>query len=158
MTDNSMFNTFKSAFAPVTEAFKNIQNVEVPEATRDFLKRAAGAGKERSADTLASAEKVTAAVESALSGSVSETAKISRNIQNALHQDAEAYFAGIEKLASATSLNEAFQLQSDYFRDRGEVAAERAKSTYEYFGKMLSDGAKTVQDNVSKVVPFNKAA
>ena len=35
---NSAFNTVKEAFAPVTDAFKNIQNLEVPEAAREFVK------------------------------------------------------------------------------------------------------------------------
>src|SRR5207248_615040 len=44
---NSAFNTVKEAFAPVTDAFKNIQNLEVPEAAREFVKKTAGTAKER---------------------------------------------------------------------------------------------------------------
>ncbi len=118
---NPMLDSFKAAFAPVTDALKNIQNVEVPEAARDFVKRTAGTAKDRAADIHAGSEKVTAAIETAVAGSVSEAAKISRNIQQALYQDAEAFFAGIDKLASAKSLNEAVQIQSDLVRARGEV-------------------------------------
>src|SRR6195952_2432604 len=89
---NSMLNSFKGAFAPVTDALKNIQNMEVPEAARDFVKRTAGTAKDRAADMHAGAEKVTVAIETAVSGSVSEAAKISRNIQHAIYQDAEAFF------------------------------------------------------------------
>ena len=92
----------------------------------------------------------------AVSGSVTEAAKISRNISEALYQDAEAFFAGIDKLASAKSLNEAVQIQSDMVRARGEVLVSRAKSTTEYLGKLVADGAKTAQDNLSKV--YNKTA
>ena len=60
---NSVLNTFKAAFAPVTDALKNIQNVEVPEAARDFVKRTTGTAKERAADLHAGSEKVTAAIE-----------------------------------------------------------------------------------------------
>src|SRR5665213_1965904 len=148
---NPMLDSFKAAFAPVTDALKNIQNVEVPEAARDFVKRTAGTAKDRAADIHAGSEKVTAAIETAVAGSVSEAAKISRNIQQALYQDAEAFFAGIDKLASAKSLNEAVQIQSDLVRARGEVLVSRAKSTTEYFGKLVADGAKTAQDNFSKV-------
>src|SRR4051812_31629710 len=92
---NSVLNTFKSAFQPVTDAFKNMQNVEVPEAARDFVKRTAGTAKDRAADLHAGSEKVTSAIESAVTGSVSEAAKISRNIQQALHHDTQAFFAAI---------------------------------------------------------------
>jgi phasin len=153
---NTVFNSVKEAFAPVTDALKNLQNMEVPEAARDFVKRTANTAKERAADVYAGSEKVTAVIETAVADSVSEAAKISRNIQRAIYQDAEAFFAGIDKLASAKSLNEAVQIQTDLARSRGEVLVSRAKSTTEYLGKLVADGAKTAQDNFAKV--YNKDA
>src|ERR1700758_3171621 len=150
-TENTMFDTVKEAFAPVTEAFKNFQNVEVPEAAREFVKKQAETAKVRAADVYAGSEKVTAAIETAVADSVSEAAKISRNIQHALFKDAEAFFAGIDKLASAKSLNEAVQIQTDLARAQGEVVVSRAKSTTEYLGKLVANGAKTAQDNFAKV-------
>src|SRR3977135_3428773 len=148
---NSVLNTVKEAFAPVTDALKNIQNLDVPEAAREFVKKTANTAKDRTADLHAGSEKVTAAIETAVADSVSEAAKTSRNIQQALYQDAEAFFSGIDKLASAKSLNEAVQIQSDMVRARGEVFISRAKSTTEYLGKLVADGAKNAQDNFSKV-------
>ena len=150
---NTVLNNVKDAFAPVTDAFKNL---EVPEAAREFVKKSANTAKERAADLHAGSEKVTAAIETAVAGSVSEAAKISRTIQHAIYQDAEAFFAGIDKLASAKSFNEAVQIQSDMVRTSGEVFASRAKSTTEYLGKLIADGAKTAQDNFSKV--YSKTA
>ena len=153
---NSVLDTVKQAFAPVTDALKNIQNMEVPEAAREFVKKTAGTAKDRAADLHAGSEKVTAAIETAVAGSVSEAAKISRNIQQAIYQDTETFFAGIDKLASAKSLNEAVQIQSDMVRASGEVFVSRAKSATEYLGKLVADGAKTAQDNLSKV--YSKTA
>ena len=153
---STVFDTVKEAFAPVTEAIKNFQNVEVPEAAREFVRKTANTAKERAADAYAGSEKVTAAIETAVADSVSEAAKISRNIQQALYQDAEAFFAGIDKLASAKSFGEAVQVQSELARARGEVIINRAKSTSEYFGKLVANGAKTAQENFSKV--YNKTA
>jgi phasin len=156
-TENTnVYDTVKQAFAPVTEAFTKLQNMEVPEAAREFVKKQAETAKERAADVYAGSEKVTAAIETAVTDSVSEAAKISRNIQQALYQDAEAFFAGLDKLASAKSLNEAVQIQSDLARARGEVFVSRAKSTTEYLGKLVANGAKTAQDNFAKV--YNKTA
>jgi phasin len=154
--NTNVYDTVKQAFAPVTEAFKNFQNVEVPEAAREFVKKTASSAKERAADVYAGSEKVTAAFETAATDSVSEFAKISRNIQQAMYQDAEAFFAGLDKLASAKSMNEAVQIQSDLARARGEVLVSRAKSTTEYLGKLVANGAKTAQDNFAKV--YNKTA
>jgi phasin len=153
---DSVLNTVKEAFAPVTDALKNFQNMEVPEVAREFVKKTAGSAKERAADIHAGSEKVTAAIETAVAGSVTEAAKISRNISQALYQDAEAFFAGIDRLASAKSLNEAVAIQSEMVRARGEVLVSRAKSTTEYLGKLVAEGAKTAQDNLSKV--YNKTA
>jgi len=153
---NSVLNSVKEAFAPVTEAFTKLQNLEVPEAAREFVKKQADAAKVRAADAYAGSEKVTNVIESAVAGSVSEAAKISRNIQQALYQDAEAFFAGIDKLASAKSLSEAAQIQSELVRARGEVLVSRAKASTEYLGKLVTDGAKTAQDNFSKV--YSKTA
>ena len=152
----NVYDTVKQAFAPVTEALKTFQNVEVPEAAREFVKKTANSAKERAADVYAGSEKVTAAIETAVADSVTEAAKISRNIQQAMYQDAEAFFAGLDKLASAKSLNEAVQIQSDLARARGEVFVSRAKSTTEYLGKLVANGAKTAQDNFAKV--YNKTA
>ncbi|MCC8936794.1 hypothetical protein CI1B_35780 [Bradyrhizobium ivorense] len=148
---NSVLNSVKEAFAPVTEAFAKLQNLEVPEAAREFVKKQAEAAKTRAADAYAGSEKVTNVIESAVAGSVTEAAKISRNVQQAIYQDAEAFFAGIDKLASAKSLSEAAQIQSDLVRARGELFVSRAKATTEYLGKLVADGAKTAQDNFAKV-------
>ena len=153
---NPVLDSVKEAFAPVTEAFKNFQNLEVPEAAREFVKKTANTAKDRAADVFAGSEKVTAAIETAAADSVSEAAKISRNIQQAIYQDVEAFFAGIDRLASAKSLNEAVQIQSDMARARGEVLVTRAKATTEYLGKLVTEGAKNAQDNFAKV--YTKSA
>ena len=148
---NTVFNTFKDAFAPVTEAFKNFQNLEVPEAAREFVKKQAETAKVRAADFYAGSEKASEVIETAVTGSVSEAAKISRNVQQAVYEDAAAFFAGIDKLASATSFSEAVQIQSDLVRAGGETFASRAKSASEYFGKLVTESAKSAQENLSKV-------
>jgi phasin len=150
---NSVLNGVKQAFTPLTDALKNLQKLEVPEAAREFVKKTAGTAKERAADFHAGSEKVTDAIESAVAGSLCEAVKVSRNIQQAIYHDAEAFFAGIDKLASAKSLNEAVQIQSDMVRARGELFISRAKSTTEYLGNLgtlVAQGAKTAQDNFSK--------
>jgi phasin len=145
-----------TAFEGFKDAFKNIQNLEVPEAARAFVKKSANTAKDRAAEVFAGSERVTAAIENAVTGSVTEVGKISRNIQQAIYQDAEAFFAGIDKLASAKSINEAVQIQSDMLRARGEVFVSRAKATTDYLGKLAADGAKSAQDNFAKA--YNKTA
>ena len=145
-----------TAFEGFKDAFKNIQNLEVPEAAREFVKKTANTAKDRAAEVFAGSERVTAAVENAVTESVTEAGKISRNIQQAIYEDAEAFFSGIDKLASAKSVSEAVEIQSSLLRARGEVFVSRAKATADYVGKLAANGAKSAQDNFAKV--YNKTA
>ena len=145
-----------TAFEGFKDAFKNIQNLEVPEAAREFVKKTANTAKDRAAEAFAGSERVTAAVENAVTESVTEAGKISRNIQQAIYEDAEAFFSGIDKLASAKSVSEAVEIQSSLLRARGEVFVSRAKATADYLGKLAANGAKSAQDNFAKV--YNKTA
>ena len=140
-----------TAFEGFKDAFKNIQNLEVPEAAREFVKKTANTAKDRAAEAFAGSERVTAAVENAVTESVAEAGKISRNIQQAIYEDAEAFFSGIDKLASAKSVSEAVEIQSSLLRARGEVFVSRAKATADYLGKLAANGAKSAQDNFAKV-------
>ena len=140
-----------TAFEGFKDAFKNIQNLEVPEAAREFVKKTANTAKDRAAEVFAGSERVTAAVENAVTESVTEAGKISRNIQQAIYEDAEAFFSGIDKLASAKSVSEAVEIQSSLLRSRGEAFVSRAKATTDYLGKLAADGAKAAQDNFAKV-------
>ncbi|WP_027571224.1 phasin [Bradyrhizobium sp. WSM1743] len=145
-----------TAFEGFKDAFKNIQNLEVPEAAREFVKKTANTAKDRAAEVFAGSERVTAAVENAVTESVTEAGKISRNIQQAIYEDAEAFFSGIDKLASAKSISEAVEVQSSLLRARGEVFVSRAKATADYLSKLAANGAKSAQDNFAKV--YNKTA
>jgi hypothetical protein len=158
-TYESAFDFAKQAFAPFADAFKTFQdNVQVPETARNFVKRVAGDATSRAADIHAGAEKVTVAIQTAVVEQIDETAKVSRNIQQALLEDTQAFFAGIEKLAAAQSFGEAFQIQSDMVRARTDVAVSRARATADYLGERFATSAKTAQENLSEVVSMNKAA
>jgi hypothetical protein len=158
-TYDTAFDFAKQAFQPFADAFKNFQDkVQVPEGARDFVKRVATDATERAENIHAGAEKVTVAIQTAVVEQVDETAKVSRNIQQALLEDAQAFFAGIEKLSQAKSLSEAVQIQSDMVRARTDVAVSRARATADYLGERFATGAKTAQENLSKVVSLNKAA
>jgi len=145
-----------TAFDGIKDAFKNIQNLDVPEAAREFVKKTANTARDRAAEVHAGTERVTAAIENAVAESVTEAGKISRNIQQALFADAEAFFTGIDKLASAKSFSEAVEIQSSLLRAHSEVFVSRAKATTDYLGKLVADSAKSAQNSFAKV--YNKTA
>jgi Phasin protein len=129
-----------------------------PAAAREFVKKATEAARERATSAHANAESATASVEQALVNSVGEVAKLTRQAQQAAYEDAEAFLAGVDKLASAGCFSEAFQTYVDYLRARGDVAVSRTRASGDYIGKLLTNGAKAVQDNVAKASVFNRKA
>lgn len=152
----SAVETVKQAFAPITEAVQNIQNtIQVPEAARDFVKKAATTGEERASALSANVEKATATVETAALSVVAEIATVSRNVQKAMHEDVSAFFANLGKLATASCPTEAMQIHTDYLRGRGEAVVSRAKATSAYVTEKVQAGVKSVQDNAAQ---FGKSA
>ena len=128
---NSVLNTVKEAFAPVTEAFTKLQNMEVPEAARDFVKKQAETAKVRAADFHAGSEKVTAVIAGR---------EGSRPTLASLQDEARKHIAGYKVPRELHIV--------------GEVP--RAPSGKPDYGKLVTEGAKTAQDNFSKV--YSKTA
>jgi phasin len=125
-------------------------NMEVPEAAREFVKSAASAAKERAADAQVGVEKVTATIETAAASSVSEAAKVSRAIQNAVYEEIDAALNGIQKLATAKSFGEIIHLQSDYLHNRVDVTVARARAIGGYLSELVHDAANLANRTSSK--------
>jgi phasin len=132
--------------------------IVAPAAARDFVKKAAEAAKERANTFHANAEKATANAEQTLVTAVGEVAKLARQAQQAAYEDAEAFFSGVGKLASAESVGEAVQIYADYMRARTDVVTARTRAATDYVGKLFADGAKSVQENVAKASAFAQKA
>lgn len=154
MTKNSqktnVLNAFEESSDRVAGAFKTIANVEIPEAARDVIKRAAAVAKDQIDSARGGAEKATAAAEGALTRSVGTVASIVRSAENALYQDVEAFVASVDQLASARSLGEAFKIQSDFMFARAEAAVARAKSVADSLGTPFLTSASSVQESFAK--------
>jgi hypothetical protein len=126
------------SFAPFADALEAIPNLEVPELARDVAKRMTGFGEKFATDGREAVEKATATIEKAALSSVREFAHISRAVQTALYQDAEALLAGLRNLSAAASPTDVLQIQSDYLRGRASAAAERVEAIADYVGRAAS--------------------
>ena len=134
----SKFGTFE-ALAPVADALEGVLNVEARGKARSFVKRIGEAGEKLAAAGLATVEKATTTAESALLFAVREYAKATRAVGAALFEDAEASFAGLGKLAAATSVTEALHIQAEFVRGRGDAAGRRVKAIADYADRMASE-------------------
>ena len=155
----SPIDATNETYTSITKALGDLQDkFELPEAAREFVKRSAETARDRASDVHAGAHKVTGAIEGAVINAVTGVADINRELFKAAHQDAQAAFVAVEKLAGAKSLAEAYQLQVAYLRERAEVGMTRAKNVAEFVSDKAADGFKTVQDGFAKVANFSKQA
>ena len=114
---------------------------------------------ERAASVHAGSRKATATIEAAATGSVAVLAKLSRDVQGAIFDDAKAAIAAFEKTASAHSVGDAVRVQADYVRTQFDVNVTRAKTVAALVAEAAQNGAKLAQDNFSRLgLKFGKAA
>jgi hypothetical protein len=130
-------------------AFAAAQFEPIPAAARDFVKKAAATAKERATTFHAGADKATTVVEQKLVTAVGEVAKLARLAEQAAYEDAQAFFSGVDQLASAKSVGEAVQIYVDYMRNRGDVAMARARAARDLVGELVATGANTAQETIA---------
>ena len=129
------------------------------ETAREYAHRAAEAVLERATSLHAGAEKATASIESGAIDSVESLAKASREIQNAMFDDAKAAIAAFEKTVAAKSVGDAFRVQTDFYRAQFDVNVSRAKTVGALVAQATQDGVKRAQDNFAGLAAkFGKAA
>ena len=139
--DESKSGAFE-ALAPVAGAREGILSVEVPSKARDLVKRIGEVGEKWAAGGNAAMEKASTKADNAVLAAFREYAKARCAIRAALFQEAEAWFAGLGKLSSATSATEAFHVQADFLRARSNAAGGRIKAIADYVDEKASEWGK----------------
>src|SRR5271165_1363150 len=158
-TPESPIEACATTYESLARALGGLQNkFEVPEAAREFVKRTATAAKDRSTDLHAGANKVTGAIEEALVGALKGMAEVNRKVVEAAHQDAEATFAAIDKLADAQSLTEAYEVYADYLRQQSNVVTARAKNAASFVSAKASEGFDALREGITKIMPARSQA
>lgn len=158
-TPKSPADAVNAAYSSIANALGDLQDkFQIPDGAREFVKRTTATAQERVANMRDGATEVTSAIEGAVITAVTGIAEANRKVVETAHEDAVAALAAIDKIASAQSLADAYQVQVDYWRERGEVGATRAKDLAAFVTGKLSEGVKTVQEGVAKVAPFSRKA
>jgi hypothetical protein len=146
-------------FEAVQKAFEQVTSkIEVPAAARDFVVRNAAVAQERVVDVQVGATNLTASVEKAMVSLAGGYATVTRGLIDATYENVKHALSTVEKVAQAKSLNEALQLQADYVREASAANLNRARDAAETVKTVVTDGAKTVQAEIAKIMPAKKAA
>ena len=139
--DESKSRAFE-ALSPVAGALEGILSVEAPSKARDLVKRIGEVGEKWAAEGNAALEKASTNADNAIVAAYRDIAKARCAIRAAAFQEAEAWFAGLGKLSSATSVPEAVHVQADFLRARSEAAGNRIKAIADYVDEKASEWRK----------------
>lgn len=156
------FPVVQTGYQPIDQLVKVLRNtdgaIEVPPVARDFVKKSAVSAKQRAASVHNGALQLTGAFENVVNRTVSGTAEISRGLLQAAHQNVEATFAVVEKLATVSCFEEASRIYGEFLRERARAGVAQAKDAAESLRYNLTEGAKAIQNEVAKVTAAAKAA
>ena len=123
------------------------------EALREFFQRGAATARNRSVDLHAGATKATEEIENVLLKAVSAVAEANRKVANAALREVETACVTIDKLAGATSFEEAYETYFDYLRHQNEIGQVRAKSAAAFASVKASAAFDAFRDSVARFVP-----
>lgn len=139
-------STFYNSF---TRAFDDFgSNVQVPEATRDFIRTQAVAASKRAEDAHKQFASLTEQAKPMFGPFANSYATSANSFLEATLANTQHYFATVEKLADANSLGEAITIQSDYVREATSANIERIRGAAEQAKSLMSENTRIVQDQV----------
>jgi len=145
--------------ASVTEAVENIQSkIEVPAAARDFVAKGASSAKDRAETVHTNVVKFADGAEKLATSFVGGYANFVRGALDAALANVQHALTTVEKVAGAKSINEAVQIQADFVRESASANMERVRGVAETARTVVTDGAKQVQSELSKMYSFDKKA
>lgn len=146
-------------FATVTEALDKVQSkIEVPAAARDFIKKGASAAKDRVETAHEGALKFANGAEKLAVSFIGGYANFNRGLIDATVANVQHALNTVEKVAAAKSLNEAVTIQVEAARESANANMERARSVAESARTAVTEGAKEVQAQISKLYQADKKA
>lgn len=149
----------KTYFASVSEAFETAKSkMEVPAAARDFVAKGAASAKDRAESVHGNVVKFTDGAEKIATSLVGGYANFVRGALDATLANVQHAMTTVEKVAAAKSLNEAVQIQVDAVRESANANMERVRGVAETAKTAVSEGAKEVQAQFSKLYASEKKA
>lgn len=141
--------TAASFFNGFTRAFDDFgANVQVPEATRDFVRTQAVAASKRAEEAHKQIATFADQAKNAFGPFAGSYATVTSSVLDATLANTQHYFATVEKLADANSFGDAVTIQSDYVREATSTNIERIRSAADQAKTLVAQNAKIVQDQV----------
>ena len=146
-------------FEQVRDTISNFQSkIEVPAVARDFVQRTASSAKERAEGVHGTAGKLTDGAEKLATSFVGGYANLTRGLLDMTLANVQHALSTVEKVAGSKSISEAVQVQADFVRENTRANFERVRGAADTARTVVTDGAKTVQAEISRIYDFGKKA
>lgn len=162
MTKTTKTTTNSASVNPlayISEAFDSLKGkFEVPGSAREFVTKGAVAAKGRVETAHEGALKFANGAEKVTISLVDGYANFARGLIDAAFANVQHSLETVEKIAAAKSLNEAVQIQVDAVRQSANANMERVRSAAEAARETVTEGAKEVQSQFSKMYSTEKTA
>ena len=162
--DDTIKRDLDNAGAEMKNAASDIRDAaataagRVTEGAREFVRRTAATGQERTDAVYESVESYNDGLESAMKRVVDGYVSVLGFAAKAAHEDATRAFATMGKLAEAKSVTEAMRIQGDYIRQNTTAQVERVRDAGGAVRDVAMDGFQAARDNVTTMWPYGKKA
>ncbi len=141
-------SSINTTFAP---AFDGVDaKIELPEATRDFVRSQAAAASERANHMHQQAASVAEQAKVIYGPFAGSYERITRSVLDATLDNTKQYLTAVEKLADANSVSEALSIQADFVQKAASSYMERFLGAADQAKTLMADNVKVVQDQAKK--------
>lgn len=148
----------KTAKTAKTDKTDDTMTDRMSEGARDFVKRSTSTVQERTDDLYQSSKKYNADLESMLVRAAKGYTDILSNMADVAYANMNHTLATTQKLAEAKSLQEAFQIQSDFMRERTSTNMENLRSAFDYVRDVASENAENMRETAAQAMKTEKDA
>jgi hypothetical protein len=167
--DNPMTKkTAKTAKTTKTAKTKNVTSkVEaetnkivdrVTDGAREMVMRTTSTAKERAEGIFETSQEVNKTVETTLVRAAQGYASILGNIAEAAFVNVNRGIDAAEKLAAATTLKDAMDVQTTYVREQSACSMNNARAAFDYVRDVATENGEAMRDTANKMWKTGKAA
>lgn len=130
----------------------------VTDGAREFVMRSTSTAKERAEGLYETSQEYNKTIESVLVRAAHGYTNILGNIAQAAFVNVNRGINAAEKLASASSLKDAMDVQTTYVREQSECSMNNARAAFDYVRDVATEGGETLRETATKMWKADKAA
>lgn len=125
---------------------------------RDYVQRSTATAKERTDSAYQGVSRFNSGLEKTLNRLVTGYVGILGEVAGATHANTLHALSSIEKVSQAKTVSEAAQIHVDFVRESTTANLDRLRTAFEASRDVVTEGASTIRESVSEMMPANRKA